>query len=305
MRSITDMISDLIDSEKSITSPLLATKVLATKLRNNELLEWVNNELNGYSKDLPPYRRCVGAVTGNYINGTYQFNNQPFQTDLVPENVQDWFTYVDFYQGISTLESLERQSNSGRIEVPLSAQMIAMLEESIKIHGNPHLQILRATKWTSVNMITQILAIVRNKLLEFMLKLEDEFGDQAEIKDLQKSNGKIKTIMYQTIITNGNGNILNTGSNVDVSANVTVKKGEKDTIRQTLTDNGVTEKDLSDLMSIIDSDFPNQKTGIFGKKVNTWMANMIGKILDGKWQTNIAAAGSILDDAIRRYYGMK
>ncbi|MBK7490043.1 MAG: hypothetical protein IPI74_09620 [Bacteroidales bacterium] len=59
MKLINDIINELIDTEKSIVSPLLKTKVLASRLGNDVLLTWVSNELKGYENkdELPDYRK--------------------------------------------------------------------------------------------------------------------------------------------------------------------------------------------------------------------------------------------------------
>ena len=64
MKLIGDIINELVDSDKSIASPLLKTKVLASRLKNNDLLTWVNSELSGYINDVPNYRIFGCSITG-------------------------------------------------------------------------------------------------------------------------------------------------------------------------------------------------------------------------------------------------
>ena len=82
MKLIQDIINELVDSELSINSPLLKTKVLASRLQNDELLIWVTNELKGYDNDgdLPSYRKFNGNIIGTYINGSMQYTSQPVPT---------------------------------------------------------------------------------------------------------------------------------------------------------------------------------------------------------------------------------
>ena len=49
MELISQIINDLIDEEKSLNSALLKTKVLASRIQNQNLLDWINNELSGLS----------------------------------------------------------------------------------------------------------------------------------------------------------------------------------------------------------------------------------------------------------------
>jgi hypothetical protein len=51
MELISKIINELIDSEKSLSNPLLKTAVLAHKIKNEQLAEWVNSELEGYKNE--------------------------------------------------------------------------------------------------------------------------------------------------------------------------------------------------------------------------------------------------------------
>lgn len=109
MKLIGDIINELVDTEKSVVSPLLKTKVLASRLRNTELLDWVNNELNGYDVqgEVPDYRKCEGNVSGTYLNGRMQVNDQPLPTAGLPEELERITRRMDFYHSVATLESLQ------------------------------------------------------------------------------------------------------------------------------------------------------------------------------------------------------
>ncbi|MFN9898037.1 MAG: hypothetical protein ACK55Z_04405, partial [bacterium] len=64
---LTEIIDTLSDDTKSLTTPLLKVKVLATRIGNESLLKWVNNELDGYktSDSVPEYRKAKGNPRGN------------------------------------------------------------------------------------------------------------------------------------------------------------------------------------------------------------------------------------------------
>lgn len=306
MKLISDIINELIDTDKSISSPLLKTKVLATRVKNSELLSWVNNELNGYETHLniPVYRKGVGIITGTYLNGFHQFNNQPIPLGGLPSDVEESFRSMNMYGGVETLESLKDQDNSGLLVMHFSAEQIAMIQENGIKMGNTGLQILSVKKSTSINAVTRVLASVRSKLLDFMLKMEDEFQHITEIEDLLKSNDQINTILNQTIINNnGDGNILNTGENSKIDASIKIIKGNQESLKSLLLESGIAETDIMELTDIIDLN-PPLDNNTLGEKVNSWIKNMVGKSLDGTWQVGIGAAGTLLADAIKKYYGL-
>lgn len=77
MKLLESIIKDLIITNVPLNDPLLKTKVLASRIENYQLLEWVNSELNGYIEDaiLPDYRVEYGVLMGNYLNGGFQISN--------------------------------------------------------------------------------------------------------------------------------------------------------------------------------------------------------------------------------------
>jgi hypothetical protein len=306
MKLINDIVNELVDSEKSISSPLLKTKVLATRIKNTHLLDWVNSELNGYdnAEEIPDYRTFTCSLSGSYINGYYRFSDQAFPTAGLPESIIDSYREMSFAQSISALESLKNK-DGGTLQASLSAEMIGMLERSIKKMGNPYMQILSAHKTVSDNVLTQIISVVRSKLLDFMLKIEEEFGTVTDIQELKNNNSRITSIMHQTIVTNGSGNVLNTGDSAKVRADISINTSDKASLKKSLSDNGISDEDTAELMAVVDIELPNKENGRFGTQVNHWISKMMTKALDGSWQIGIGAAGGMLAESLQHYYGLK
>jgi len=222
MKLIGDIINELVDSEKSITSPLLKTKVLASRLKNKDLLSWVDRELNGYNDidSLPDYRKHQGQLRATFVNGNLQFNDQPIPTFGLSEDMIEAVHSMNFYQSVATLESYKTDNKSGVLEQTFPAELAAFLESNIRKHGNRFFRIISARTFVSINTVTQVLSVIRSQLLDFMLKLDEEFGNLTEIEDLKSKNESITRIMSQTIITTGDGNILNTGDHSQIKATI-------------------------------------------------------------------------------------
>lgn len=303
MKLVSDIINELVDTDKSVASPLLKTKVLASRIRNDSLLVWVNSELSGYNSDVPDYRVFGCNITGTYLNGNWRFSDQAFPTQGLPESIGDLYRTIEFKQSVEALESLNRKGG-GRLSLPCSAEMIAILQDSIRRMGNPYFQIIAAEKSIPANALSQVLSVVRSKLLDFMLKLDEEFGMVTDLNEMQKNNKRITSIMNQTIITNGDGNVLNTGDSAKLDVKVTVKKMNKQSLSENLLKNGVDEEDVNKLLKVVDLESPNED-GKFGTQVNAWVSSMLNKALDGTWQVSIGAAGGMLAEVIQHYYGLK
>ncbi|GAA4239620.1 hypothetical protein GCM10022291_34700 [Postechiella marina] len=308
MKLISQIINELIDSEKSINGALLKTKVLASRIQNKELLDWVNGELNGYSsaKYLPEYRKNITSyLKGNYVNGNMKYTNQPIPTIGLDKIFQKNLQSTEFQDSITALENLIDNNDSSTLASPLRAEIVGMIEENWIGMGNPYLQLMNVSKIIAKSAIVEVVSKVRNKLLDFMLKVDEEFGSLTEIKDLKEKQKEISTIMSQTIInTSGDGNVVNTGDKNKISAKIIIEKGNKDALVKHLQESGVSEQDTAELIEIIDTEEPNSENKTFGKKVNDWTKKMIGKAVDGTWNISLGAAGNLLAEAIGKYYGM-
>ncbi|MDQ1772990.1 hypothetical protein GQR60_19240 [Labilibaculum sp. A4] len=307
MKLINDIINELVDTQMSITSPLLKTKVLASRLQNAELLNWVSKELKGYDSndDLPKYRIFHGALTGTYINGEMQYNDQPVPTIGLNKQMEKSIRSVKLAQSILSLENMKGERTSGLLESLFSSEITAMIQQNWRNMGNPYLQLINCKISISVNALNEILSYVRNNLLDFMLKIDSQYGNITEIEELKTKQEEIATIMNQTIINNiGDGNVLNTGDKANISADININKGNKEELKKHLQTSGVCEEDIVELSEIIDTEEPDLEKKTFGQKVNLWTQKMFGKALDGSWNIGVGAAGSVLAEAIKKYYGM-
>ncbi|TPG31109.1 phage major capsid protein [Flavobacterium pectinovorum] len=308
MKLISDIINDLVDNDKSLNSALLKTKVLASRIKNKDLSEWVSKESNGYNseKELPSYRKNISChIKGDYIVGNMKYSNQAVPIVGMEETFKSSLSQTNFTISILALESLTSDSKSSTLMYPFPAEIIGMIEENWIQMGNPYLRLINARKIIPTTAVKEILVQVRNKLLDFMLEIDSEYGNLTEIKDLSEKSKEISKIMNQTIINNtGDGNILSTGTNAKINAKINISKGGLDELKNHLNEIGISEIDANELIEIIDEDKPNYENGTFGDKTNKWIQKMLGKTLDGTWQVGIGTAGTLLAEGIKAYLGM-
>ena len=66
------IIKDLANDKVDLYTALKRTKVLLQDLNDEEILKWVNYEIEGYPDDvnLPDYRIVPGQLYGSYIKGS-------------------------------------------------------------------------------------------------------------------------------------------------------------------------------------------------------------------------------------------
>lgn len=310
MQLISDIINNLIDDEKSIYTILLKTKVLASRFDNKLLLEWVNSELNGYQieMELPKYRKNIGShIKGDYLVGFTQYTNQPIPTHGIKERFGLDITKTEFRQSISALEQMVAKTENNTLMLPFSAEIIGYLENNwrrIDQENGEFLNLVNARKIISSASIKDILSQVRNRLLDFMLEIDKQYGNLTEIKDLTNKNREITQIMKQTIINaSGDGNIVTAGNNNEIEAKIKIDKSSKKQLEDLLRSNGVTEEEITELIKMVDNDNHNLNDKIIGSNTNSWMQKMIGKAINGTWNIGVGAAGELLATSIGNYLG--
>lgn len=300
MDLISTIINELVNTDISLTSPLLKTQVLASRIKNQELLNWVTQELNGYSnkEDLPSYRTTYGKITGTYLNGNIHCKNQALPIAHFGKKIDKIAREITLPQSLQTLESFNVHNNS--IGIDFNAEIIAILQNSYS-QSNPYLQLISAKCTTSIGIVKDILSIIRSRLLGLMLKIEEELGSECEIENIKSFNKEITWIMNNTII-NGDGNFINNGDSAKIKSKIIIRKNNKESLTNSLKEKKVSDADINELLTIIDTEHP--KNGFFGAVINQWIKQMMGKALDGTWQIGIGAAGGVLAEAINHYYGI-
>ncbi|HCN85274.1 MAG TPA: hypothetical protein DIT07_16890 [Sphingobacteriaceae bacterium] len=306
MKLISDIINDLVNDQISLTVPLNKTKVLATRIDNKILLDWVNLELKGYPNNgtIPLYRKTSGTLVGNFTNNGYLVSNYPLPLPEMGEELDLQLKEFRMLDNIATLEgfltSYNEHNNDSLISV-FSDGLLRSIENIMRNTNGPYFQLTSAGIKVPIHFSTQVLSAIKDKLLDFMLNLETEFGIETEITDLKNNNAKINYIMNNTINTTGDGNIINTGDKSKITAEINITKGNKELLEKTLKENGVNHEDITELLNVIDTEQPTDNS--FGIKVNSWLQKMLSKSLDGSWQVGIGAAGTLLAEALKSYYG--
>jgi len=149
--------------------------------------------------------------------------------------------------------------------------------------------------------LCRILDIIRNTILEWTLKLEQNgirgedmtFTPQEQEKAM--SNPNIRINNFQGIL----GNISQSSVLQDLA--MTVTANSLDSLCSYLADQGIEKSDLEALQNALSVDQRPTLPGTFGEKVSTWIAQMVGKAASGAWKVSIGAAGNLLAKALAQY----
>ena len=143
MKLIGDIINDLVDDQLSISVALNKTKILATRIGNQNLLEWVNRELKGYPhrEALPAYRKANGTIIGDFLNGTHKVSNFPISLPEVGDGLDEKLREVCFLESAITLELFAKNDNPSLL-YQFSEPVRRTIENYLKKANGPHFHLL-------------------------------------------------------------------------------------------------------------------------------------------------------------------
>lgn len=309
MNVLTEIVNLLADEKGSLTNGLYKLKLLASRIKNVELLEWINRELNGYDddKDLPEYRKTVGLLKGSFSNGFYNQVNQSIPTFNFPPELIDFISNYKIYQNISIIEDYANKAEDSlpmSIPAELSAFMMKFIQEynpTARGYSLYNVYLLISTK-----AYKNILMNVRNYALDLSLALEGELGYEIEIDEIikkrEETNQIIHNYMTQNNITNvGDGNLVNTGDNNTISQNTVIQKGDFEQLRQSLSQIGLETEDINELESIVKEDNTDIEKKEFGDGVKGWLKKMTMKYWEKGKQLGLGAISSVAGSFISKF----
>ena len=185
MKIISVIILELENNELSLINPLAKIKALASRLNNVELLDWVNNEINGYQLmfKFPKYRMVDSEIKGVYKNNYQLFNNLPLFTSML--NPEDRMMQVKI--GVEFMESLIRNGEMEIIRKPLISILCDTISEGYREMGYDMFEVISATQEIQKTELEKILITLRLNLLNLMKVIDVKYLEK-ELKDLRNSD---------------------------------------------------------------------------------------------------------------------
>lgn len=256
MNLIAEIIQDLSSDNPNLTNVLTKTKVLLHKLGQKELADsWVNKELNGYgdADDLPSYRILDAEPKCNWTSLRAHGPNQPLPIGKsLSEKEIDRLEHYKTYGSISAIEHAVSSSDTSRIQVSLPVESYHRLSEGF----TSDISITNAWIEFGTHQFVGLLTEVRTRLLDFVLNLQDEFGEEStddEIKE-QAKTFDTKSMFTETVFNDSNVSIIIGDNSTQNISNIQVNKGDFDSLATALREIGIEQDDIDSLNKCIEGD---------------------------------------------------
>lgn len=310
-----EVIDDLVNTDKSLSAPLMKLNYFGRLIKNQELIDYTQNELNGYrdKETIPEYRRTIGTL---YVDMQAYYNRHSGQlpVSMIEEPYRQAFKYVYVREGIAAIEKLakenEKGDSGGQIVTPLPMEMLHILQEPARklYKTDVRIDVVGARLAGNASIVVEIPNAIRTKLLDFVMSIADTFGYDIEIDSFnKKAETNNQTIIHQmstTINNSGDGNLINTGNENKIDSSITLYKGDIGRLQKELRNQGIDEEDIKEITEIVASEEPNQEKAILGQKSNGWISKVVNKSLNGIGKIATGISSNLLASLIRQYYGM-
>ncbi|MEO8255224.1 MAG: hypothetical protein ABI554_12660 [Flavobacterium sp.] len=310
-----EVIDDLVNTDKSLSSPLMKLNYFGKLIKNQELVEYTQSELNGYKaqdKNVPSYRRTIATL---YIDMQMNIHRHygELPVSMIQEPFRTAFRYVYVREGISAIEKLTKESDSssgGQIVTELPMEILHILQSPARLlyKSDARVDVIGARIAGNSNVIVEIPNAIRTKLLDFVMSIAENFGENIEIETFnRKAQINNQTIIHQmnnTINNSGDGNIINTGNENQIENNVTLYKNDISRLQSEMEKQGIDKDDIEEISGIITVEEPNIKENRLGKESNNWISKIINKSLNGVGKIATGISANILATLIKQYYGM-
>ena len=304
MSLLRDIQNAAVDTNTDVATLLRKCKILAVRLESDEFKRWVDHELNGYHRveDLPEYRILHTQSQGHFVGpfgGT--LNNAPIPPSCLPKDLRDGITKAYLAQPISAYASLIDEEKTDATQ-PWPADLTALYGQ--KIYQN--MNCLSAWKVIPHGALVALVDTIKSRVLNFVLEIEKEAPDAGEAAPHQLPLPQEKlSHVFNTYITGNVQNVATGSSHFTQAGEFRVVEGDFSTLAEYLRSNGVASKDVEELEVAIDADKKVEGKAKLGKRVQAWLAKMVGKAASGTWQVSTSAAGTVLGKALSRYFGLE
>lgn len=304
VKSLISKITEGATSTSSSMGELLRLCIrLGKQLDNDELMQWAKFELTGYptNDNLPEYRIHNSQVYGHFSGwGGAQLRSAPIPRAVVDKDHRWLFTNY-LTEPVSELERLAEMSGDATLQAPWAADTLLYYQQK-EIYEGYHLT--QAWRVMSKATIAGVTDNIRTRILEFVLKIQEELGaDFLQIDDSADVNRppveKVNQIFNNTI-TGGNV-AIGSQENVTQSYSI-VAPGDLGSLEAGLASVGVTPELIDDLKAALAKDEKSESQP--GEATQGWLARTM--IMVGKGTLSVASntAGNVISSMLMRYLGL-
>ncbi len=185
MSIVLELQREAMGSEVSVSDLLRKALVTSKKLNIKEFEEWVQIELAGYDEgdEFPEYRKTRGTAKLRHPRTGWERIYFP------TVELEDMVSVRPTGQSIGEIEKLVSEITSNdQIQMPFTSKFIDTITRSVGIKGE-------VTLFVEITELTKVIDTVRNIILNWSLKLEEDgiLGNDITFSEEEKEKANIIT----------------------------------------------------------------------------------------------------------------
>jgi AbiTii len=294
-----ELIDELSSQKVPLTETLLKVKVFLRSIAKRELVDWVNNELNGYSDNtpLPPYRIFNCQLFANFANSVGRYQDHPIPLFHLRADQREQLERVEIRDSLSIVEELS-QGNFLRRNLPMDYNYILSkgLGSGFQIE-TAYLQISNAE-------MKNVQFQARSRLLDFLLDLKESVGDAQTEAELKKEVRRIDALpIFNNAIFGPNATVIVGDHNTSKNEMVVIE-GNFNSLEARLKQIGVEAEEVGILKELVDSQEAKIDKVNLIRRVGDWIKDQAIKQMETGARTAVTLSTDAVIHAIRTYVGI-
>jgi hypothetical protein len=298
-----DIIHLAINGGQPLPDILRKCLLLGHELKNQQLKDWANQELNGYKsgKDVPEYRIIPALARGNFLGRfNAQYNRHIIPSIVLEEKHRDFAEQVYLTQSVTAYADILRateKSPGGCFTFNWDPNMVGYYQAKLLDGFICH----AAWQEVPLSALAEMLDIIRNRTLNMALQIKDELGTSyTDLRRIEPQEAKkVDSIIIQT--TGGYTNVAFGQGVVDApgQGQTVIAVGDRRALDKVLTAAGLEKDDLDSLTQAMDADGERP-----GRRVGQWVKENGSKVLSGGVKVGTKIGTELLTAWIRHHYGI-
>lgn len=299
MSLLREIYNDAANPQVDVTTVLRKCKILAARLGSEEFARWNDWELGGYpeGQPVPDYRKLGANAYGHFVNPAWQINRAAISRFTMPEWARERVDSRDFREGIAKAESFAR--DGAIIEWP---------ELGVMVQGKmyPGMTCMRAWLEISPSEIQQLISAVRNRIIDFALKIEVENPNAGEAPPNSQPVAPDKLQPLVNYFFSPIGSIAQGSHEFSQAANVSSQAGDFESLKAILLRSGVPQTDIEELEKAVQEDRQHPERGAErpGRRVLEWLGKASMKCASGAWDVGKGISIQVVSALMKDYFGM-
>lgn len=215
------IIKELAHSSIDTQTALKRTKVLLQELDNEDVLKWINYEIEGYPSDVevPKYRKINGQLYGSYFKGSMAshmtYTHVPLPLGKMSDEERQNILFTNVTQGIQALRRMVAESEESENKTLAKGVPADFYPYIAHSNNDPYMIITSASVELNMPELLNIFSKVESILLDILYYLEKQFGnlDELDIDVESKNEEELKEIVQHIQVIIYNDHSVSIGNN--------------------------------------------------------------------------------------------